>query len=1058
MNPPTHSEAQHRTLGRWERLAWLPIPLLLAAIIAARMAGLRDIYESHMLLLVLSFTFYTLVSLGTLYLIGRSFLALGSPGLLLLECGVVFWSLAGTVGDFVSHGDANINVSIFNIGILLAGLCHLAGTILALRPQRVLRAKPLWLGAGFVFALGALWLVSHAALMGWLPVFFIPGHGGTPMRYIVLGSAITLFVLSASLLKANQRMAHLPFTSWYALALLMLAVGLFGVMIQLSLGCVVNWLSRTAQWLGGVYLLFAAVASLRESQLPLLPQQSESSPAYYRDAVAVAMVLAAAAIRLAFLSTMGMQAPFVTFYPAVIFASLYGGLRAGLLATALSAIVVDYFWIEPVGQFAIEHSSDWLAMLTFLLTGALITGVSDAMHRARTSASAAEKQALLATERAAAAEALHETRAKLEAALESMSDAVFISDTDGNFIDFNEAFATFHKFRNKDECAKTFAEYPDILDVFMADGTLAPLDMWAVPRALRGETATNVEYALRRKDTGQTWVGSYSFGPIRDKGGIIVGSVVVGRDITDHKRAEDALHRQSEMLEHAPVLVRNLNDEIILWNSGMENMYGYWRGEALGKVSHDLLQTVHPQPPAEIISQIRNEGQWEGELHHKRKDGKNIIVTSLQMLHRDPDGNAAAIIEVNTDITMRKQAEDALRKAKDEMEERVSERTAELQTASLYARSLIEASLDPLVTISADGKITDVNRASEEITGVNRLQLIGSDFSEYFTEPEKARAGYKKVFQEGSVRDYPLEIKRREGHVTPVLYNASLYRDKTGQIMGVFAAARDITKRKQAEEALEKAYGELEQRVEERTFELKKRTAQLEEANKELESFAYSVSHDLRAPLRAIDGYARMLLKKHGQAFDEDSMRKFNVIRSSSQTMGQLIDDILTLSRLGRAKMSIVNLDMEGIIKDVWKELQTIDPERNMALTIRPMPSGYGDRTLIKQVYANLLGNAVKFTKYKNPAEIEVGGYEDGDDHVYYVKDNGVGFDMAYYDKLFGIFQRLHNNPDFEGTGVGLATIQRAVHRHGGRVWAEGKVDEGATFYFSLPLSLTHIR
>ena len=271
MNPPTHSEAQPWTPGRWSRLAWLPIPLLLAAIIAARMAGLRDSYESHTLLLVLSFTFYTLVSLGTLYLIGRSFLGSGSPGLLLLECGVILWSLAGTVGDFVSHGDANINVTIFNTGILLAGLCHLAGTILALRPQRVLRAKPLWLGAGCAFALGALWLVSQAALMGWLPVFFIPGHGGTPVRYLVLISAIAMFVLSAGLLKVNQRAAHLPFTSWYALALLMLAVGLFGVMIQLSLGSVVNWLSRTAQWLGGIYLLFAAFASLRESQLPLLP-------------------------------------------------------------------------------------------------------------------------------------------------------------------------------------------------------------------------------------------------------------------------------------------------------------------------------------------------------------------------------------------------------------------------------------------------------------------------------------------------------------------------------------------------------------------------------------------------------------------------------------------------------------------------------------------------------------------------------------------------------------------------------------------------------------------
>ena len=229
-----------------------------------------------------------------------------------------------------------------------------------------------------------------------------------------------------------------------------------------------------------------------------------------------------------------------------MFAALYGGLRAGLLATALSAILADYFWIEPAGQFAIGQPADWLALVIFLLSGAMIAWVTEAMHRARARASAAETQALLAAEREAAAEALQESRAKLEAALASMTDAVFISDAEGRFIDFNDAFATFHRFRNKDECAKTFAEYPDILDVFMADGTLAPLDMWAVPRALRGETATNAEYTLRRKDTGETWVGSYSFGPIRDKDGAIVGSVVVGRDITERKRAEEAIQSRPE--------------------------------------------------------------------------------------------------------------------------------------------------------------------------------------------------------------------------------------------------------------------------------------------------------------------------------------------------------------------------------------------------------------------------------------------------------------------------------------------------------------------------------
>jgi light-regulated signal transduction histidine kinase (bacteriophytochrome) len=246
------------------------------------------------------------------------------------------------------------------------------------------------------------------------------------------------------------------------------------------------------------------------------------------------------------------------------------------------------------------------------------------------------------------------------------------------------------------------------------------------------------------------------------------------------------------------------------------------------------------------------------------------------------------------------------------------------------------------------------------------------------------------------------------------------------------AEAEEHKARKQAEEVLEK------------------RTSQLEELNRELESFSYSVSHDLRAPLRAIDGYARLILKKQGDKFDEDTLSKFNVIRNSTQIMGQLIDDLLTFSRLGRQHMSITKLDMDAMMKEAWKELQVINPERGIRFTVKDTPTGYGDRALIKQVCINLLSNAIKFTKYMDDARIETGGRTDGDENVYFVKDNGVGFDMAYYDKPFGVFQRLHSSEDFEGTGVGLAIVQRIIHRHGGRVWAESKVNEGTCFYFSL--------
>jgi two-component system, sensor histidine kinase len=249
-----------------------------------------------------------------------------------------------------------------------------------------------------------------------------------------------------------------------------------------------------------------------------------------------------------------------------------------------------------------------------------------------------------------------------------------------------------------------------------------------------------------------------------------------------------------------------------------------------------------------------------------------------------------------------------------------------------------------------------------------------------------------------------------------------------------------------------RAAAELERRDAEE--ELKRRADQLEEANKELESFSYSVSHDLRGPLRAIDGYSRMILKKQGDQFDDDTRSKFNVIRENARMMGQLIEDLLAFSRLGRGPLSTKKLDMTDLISDVWNELQVTNPDRRIHFKTVNVPAGTVDRSLIKQVFVNILSNAIKFTRDRNTALIEVGGYKKENEIVYYVRDNGVGFDMKYHDKLFGVFQRLHSADDYEGTGIGLALVQRIIHRHGGRVWAEGKVGKGATFYFTLPTSI----
>jgi PAS domain S-box-containing protein len=506
-------------------------------------------------------------------------------------------------------------------------------------------------------------------------------------------------------------------------------------------------------------------------------------------------------------------------------------------------------------------------------------------------------------------EALRQSQAELQAALASMTDAVSIGDNQGRFIGVNDAYATFYKFKSKEACLPTLAEYSNVLDVSFPDGSPAPLEMWATSRALRGEMVTNAEYLLRRKDSGESWVGSYSFGPIRNKAGAIVGSVVVARDITGHRRAQEELRASEErfrkVFENAPtgIAITSWDMHVERCNPAFCNLLGYREEELRGTWFGSLIPEEDRPASMAAAERLRTGkvSSFEREGHYIRKDGEPVWLHRFVSVLPNENGGKPQLVALVTDIHERKRAEEEIRELNSDLERRVRERTS-----------------------------------------------------------------------------------------------------------------------------------------------------QLEAANHELEAFAYSVSHDLRAPLRGIDGWSLALVEEYSGQLDEQAHKYLNRVRSETQRMGLLIDNLLQLSRITRSEMNRGAVDLTSLAHTVAARLQEEHAGRRIEFIIAPGLQAAGDAALLGVALTNLLGNAVKFTGPRDRARIEFGQVDDPTERIFYVRDNGVGFEMAFASMLFGPFQRLHKASEFPGTGIGLATVERVIHRHGGRVWAEAEVGRGATFHFTI--------
>ena len=625
-------------------------------------------------------------------------------------------------------------------------------------------------------------------------------------------------------------------------------------------------------------------------------------------------------------------------------------------------------------------------------------------------------------------------------------DALIVRNMDGKILYWNKGAEKMYGWTQREALGKIVyellqTEFPEPLGDI--DSDISIKNRW------NGEL-------VRTKRDGTDIIVSSRWVLKRDNNGNPNSILMTDTDITDRKKVEEELRvvsRYNRNLIEAsldPFVTIGPDGKITDVNKATELITGCSRDELIGTDFSDYF--TEPEKARDGYKQVFKD-RWivDYPLEIKHRNGHVTPVLYNASVYEDESDNVIGVFAAARDITELKRAEaekqNLLEQAQqfaEELEvsnEELQATTGELQTANeelkfanKYNRSLIEASLDPLVTIGPDGKITDVNKATELITGCSRDELIGTDFSDYFTEPEKARAVYQEVFREGMVIDYPLGIKHKKGHVTPVLYNASVYKDEFGNVIGVFAAARDITERKQAEKML------------------KLKLEELARSNAELEQFAYVSSHDLQEPLRMIGSYLQLLQRRYHGKLDDKADKYIDFAVDGASRMQNLINDLLEFSRVTTRANEFKSTDCELVLNQVLSNLEVSITESKAVILHDHLPSIMADSTQLAQVFQNLISNAIKFHSEKAP-EITISAQEKSDHWLFSVADNGIGIDPKHSERIFEVFKRLHKRRDYPGTGIGLSICKKIIERHDGHIWVESEPGKGSIFYFTLPVN-----
>jgi PAS domain S-box-containing protein len=722
----------------------------------------------------------------------------------------------------------------------------------------------------------------------------------------------------------------------------------------------------------------------------------------------------------------GLHAPIVIAYPVLV--AMGGWLLGPPTATVLAGLTLAWLGLLFAGGAlgglpAIGPAPlgiVWAVDAIVLVSAAALTIYATRGHRALY-----RRQGQLAADALAKADALAEGEARLRLVTESVP--ALIAHYDSNHVCHyaNRRYAAFFGFTQDEIVGRSLTE--------VVGGTVFAAIQPQLNQVLAGEA---VRYSGTRQSPKQG--GRHmevSLVPQREANGRVAGYLVMILDVTEQHQAEQAIRlsetKFAKIFRSSPVpisLARFGDGRFVDVNPAFESLFGWAREEVIGRTSTEVGVWKSREERERWTQTLRAAGKTRSfEVDWRNRAGQDrICQISAEIIQIEGEDH---ILALTYDITERKAAESALRESE--------ARLREAQRIGHFGSWELDLEKDAFYWSGEIDHIFETTAPQGKVNYAAFLQTIHPEDRTVFDQ------AFRQAIAAGATAEFNYRLCMPDGRIKHVHARAELRLGEDGRPIRSIGTTQDITEHMLALKEIERLNAELEKRVQERT-------ADLSSANRELESFAYSISHDLRAPLRGIDGFSQLLIEEYADKLDKQGADYLSRVRRAAQRMGTLIDDILELSRVSRLEMRRVTVDLSQIAGELIEERARSEPGHRVAVSLAPECKALGDPQLLRVMMQNLLENAWKYSSKEAAPAIEFGCRQEGPEQVFFVRDNGVGFDMKYADRLFTPFQRLHKPEEFEGTGIGLATVARVVHRHGGRVWAQAEPGRGATISFTL--------